>query len=697
MGRKRKADVHASRDRVEGSPPTCRASAVRIISERRFHEDHHPSPPGLDLNVINADHSSKPDSDRSIEGSARRPIKGSTSRLTEGDADRPVECQIRQDSEAVQQLSTFIPSRHIMTGLREDAVAIRLDDGMLTLIGQYEIWVRKGAVSLLGAVLHPSSAIFRVFAPSTHSLPVIRPIRNPFGTAEQPVEITITSFRSGIRLLKHVSPRFDRIWNNATEVSEDVTHRQIGTEPLPSYVKRTYSILKVSDDDGRVPEHSPNTLELPKGWQPLLTSLTSRNHRGKPTVAFVCGPKGSGKSTFVRMLINGINDAKGSRCIALLDIDPGQPEFSPPGEVSLVQISSYHFGPPFCHPSASAQGLTLIRSHHIGATSPREDPQHYLQCVLELFKHYKQLLAQHPPCPLIVNTAGWIQGKGLELLVDLIHQMNLTDVIYTSTTGPSEVVDAITQATAVRSTRLHFLASQPVEALPRDAADLRMMQTLSYFHLDEPEMGRLRWDATPIEEMVTERIHYAGPEQSIYAVQLLGPELDPEFLIQVLEGCIVGLVVVENDAALPSGLFPSMPRTPEQIPYIPSTAQITPPLSPFHSHSLGQGLIRSIDITSHTFHIITPIPHSTFASFCTQQRKIVFVRGTLDTPAWAYKEDLYKQMYQRKQVVKEGLADKGMKGWTKEDTERWVEGRDWMNADGRRKGERVKRVRRDLK
>lgn len=680
MERKRKANVHALRDRIKGSSPTGRASAVRIISQRGFHEDHHPSPPKIQPNIINANQSSDSTSNRSIESNARRP--------TEGDANRPV-------GEAVQQLSTFTPSRHIISSLREDAATVRLDNGTLTLIGQYEIWVRKGAVSLLGAVLHPSSAAFRVFAPSTHSLPVIRPIRNPFGPAEQPVEITITSFRSGMRLLKHLSPRFDRIWDHAVEPSDGVTHERDGSEPLLSYVKRTYSFVKTADDAGCVPEHSPNTLELPKGWQPLLTSLTSTNHRGKPVAAFVCGPKGSGKSTFVRMLTNGINDAKGSRSIALLDIDPGQPEFSPPGEVSLVQIRSYHFGPPFCHPSASAQGLSLIRSHHIGATSPREDPQHYLHCVLELFNHYKQLLIQHPSCPLIVNTAGWIQGKGLELLHDLIHDLDLTDIIYTSTTGPSEVVDSITQATAARGTRLHLLPSQPVEAIPRDAADLRMMQTLSYFHLDAPEMGHLRWDATPIEEMVTERIHYAGPQQSIYAVQLLGPELDPEFLVQVLEGCIVGLVVIENDAALLSGSFQSLPRTPEQIPYIPSAAQITPPLSPFHSHSLGQGLIRSIDTTTQTFQLITPIPHSVLAPVCTR-RKLTLVRGSLDTPAWAYKEDLYRQIYQRKQAAKEGLVDERTKRWTKEDTTEWVEGRAWVSGEGRRKGERVKRLRRDL-
>ncbi|KAL9624186.1 MAG: hypothetical protein Q9204_007893 [Flavoplaca sp. TL-2023a] len=692
MEQKRESRVHAPPNNVDGRPPTCPVSAVRIISERKLHENYHPDTSEQTDDVTNANQTSDPGANRPIQsrsqalqGSGDRSIKGNTNRLI----DRPV----LKDHEAPQQPSTSIPSQHTMTGTLEDTLTVRLDDTPMTIIGQYQIWVRKGAVSVLGATLHPSSAAYRVFAPSTHSLPVIRPIWNPFGPAEQPVEITIVSFRSGIRLLKQVSPHFGRIWSTAINVSGDITNEANGTEPR---VKRTYSILN-TPSVSYVSKGPLNPLDLPTGWQPLLTSLTSRNLRKPPTIALVCGPKGSGKSSFVRMLSNGSIDARGARFMALLDIDPGQPEFSPPGEVSLVQISSFHFGPPYCHPSTSGQGLTRIRSHHIGATSPRDDPQHYLQCILELFQHYKQLLAQHPSCPLVVNTAGWIQGKGLELLFDLIQQLNLTDVIYTSTAGPSEVVDAITQATEGCSTRLHLIPSQPVEAPPRDATELRMMQTLSYFHLDEPEMGHLRWDATPIQEMATEHIHYAGPEQSIYAVQLLGPELDPEFLIQVLEGCVVGLVVVENHAALNFDPLLPLPRTSEQIPYIPSSAQTTAPLSPFHSYSLGQGLIRSIDTISHTFNLVTPIPHSIFASLCTQQSKLVLVRGSLDTPAWAYKEDLYKQMYRRKQIVKEGIADEGMQKWTREDTKNWADGRPWMHAGGRRDGERPKRLRRDLK
>lgn len=85
----------------------------------------------------------------------------------------------------------------------------------LALLGQYEIWVRMGAVAVMGAVIHAGSTVHRVHAPSTHSLPVIRACQSPFMPDDQTAEITILSIsRTGIRQLKEISPAFSCIWNH---------------------------------------------------------------------------------------------------------------------------------------------------------------------------------------------------------------------------------------------------------------------------------------------------------------------------------------------------------------------------------------------------------------------------------------------------------------------------------------------------
>ena len=83
----------------------------------------------------------------------------------------------------------------------------------LALVGQYDLWVRKGAVSVLGAVIHSSSTLHRVFAPSSHSLPCIRHVQNPYGPSNQPAEISVISCSTRIRLLRRLSKKFKRIWN----------------------------------------------------------------------------------------------------------------------------------------------------------------------------------------------------------------------------------------------------------------------------------------------------------------------------------------------------------------------------------------------------------------------------------------------------------------------------------------------------
>ena len=83
----------------------------------------------------------------------------------------------------------------------------------LAILGQYDIWVRSGAISILGAAIHASSQLHRVYAPSTHSIPPIRSVPNPFGTGNAPVELTIISCRSRMRMLRQIAPKFGRIWN----------------------------------------------------------------------------------------------------------------------------------------------------------------------------------------------------------------------------------------------------------------------------------------------------------------------------------------------------------------------------------------------------------------------------------------------------------------------------------------------------
>src|SRR6201999_1736614 len=76
------------------------------------------------------------------------------------------------------------------------------------------------------------------------------------------------------------------------------------------------------------------------------------------------GAKASGKSTLNRVLSNYIYSHSQGGNILYLDLDPGQPEFSPSGQISLVEVAAPMLGPPFTHPAWSrAKDFRVVRSH----------------------------------------------------------------------------------------------------------------------------------------------------------------------------------------------------------------------------------------------------------------------------------------------------------------------------------------------
>ena len=519
----------------------------------------------------------------------------------------------------------------------------------------------------------------------------------------------------------------------------------------------------------------------------------------RPIAIMLCGPKNSGKSTFCRTLANSLltrtnirqagSAIQGHDRLAFLDLDPGQPEFSPPGEVSLVQLQSCNFGTPFTHPTPLfSKGDQLIRAHHIGAVTPKDAPDHYVRCALDLWKHYRRMLKLYPSCPLIVNCSGWVQGSGLEVLQEFIRCIDLTNILYMSTTGPVEVLASLAEASNKAATPFHVLTSQPSEFATRTAADLRIMQTLSYFHLDEPEGGNLRWNSSPLSETAPLVVHYAGPAQAIFGIMILGEEQDPENFLSILAGCVVGVVAVEDDSAIrlessenghldiesfgesqneeeqaaediqdpedamgfgaksvfspqtdlrrdddsdhnsvpgfvhlsqrkprklghdrpkqvkrskPSSAHlhhTSISRTPEGLPHLVSNTGFSIPLDPAKSQSLGQALVRGIDTESQTLHLITPIPPPTLQSLHEKTTKIVLVRGKLDTPTWAYREELVAAAARRRRRKDEKGEPERL---TPYEIREWAKGVPWARAiDGREvksQGAKVWKVRRHLR
>ncbi|KAF3022857.1 Polynucleotide 5'-hydroxyl-kinase grc3 [Penicillium rubens] len=507
----------------------------------------------------------------------------------------------------------------------ESTLCVRIKERTnLALLGHYDLWVKRGVVSLMGAKLHPSSQLHRVYAPSTHSLPIIKCVAGVDGEAE----VEIKSCTSGISRLRDLSPLYQRIWAGENTAADKITLKGAAKDS-----KRTFSVA-------------------------------------------------SGKSTFSRYLLNHVlsptpeteNGYTNTDGVAFLDLDPGQPEFAPMGQVYLARLHSPFFGPPFTHPSLDdSRDGEIVRAHHIGAASPKEDPDHYALAVMDLMDQYRSLLEKHPQCPLIINYPGWIFGQGLEVATWLVRSLGLSDVVYMSEKGPSEVVDPLGLAAQEARVPLTILPSQPTDFVSRSSAQLRAMQIQSYFHMSYPnDLRTSLWSDVPLSRTRPITVDYAGARQGILGVMVMGSQISPDLLHETLEGAIVGVVTVESPRAIMGGMATSetpndedhedidmesanpsagnsaelsiadsIVRTSEDLPYLFVGSGSCIPLDPKASNCLGLALVRSIDTSSRKLELSTPIPSSHLEKAIEQGHGIVLVRGQLDNPNWAISEEYY--------------------------------------------------------
>ncbi|KAJ5130590.1 uncharacterized protein N7515_006629 [Penicillium bovifimosum] len=575
----------------------------------------------------------------------------------------------------------------------ENTLCIRIKERTnLALLGHYDLWVKRGVVSLMGAKLHPSSQLHRVYAPSTHSLPVIKCVAGVDGDAE----VEIKSCNSGIARLRDLSPLYQKIWTGDNTVADKITLKGVAKES-----KRTFSVLYTSADDSLNRHLRP--LHLDKKWSASMKALSQREGRLR---VLICGPKASGKSTFCRYLLNHVlsptpeteNGYINADGVAFLDLDPGQPEFAPMGQVYLARLRSPFFGPPFTHPSLDdSQGGEIVRAHHIGATSPKEDPDHYALAVMDLMDQYRLLLEKHPQCPLIINYPGWIFGQGLEVATWLVRSLGLSDVVYMSEKGPTEVVDPLGRAANEARVPLTILPSQPTDFVSRSSAQLRAMQIQSYFHMSHPaDLTTSLWSDTPLSRTRPLTVNYAGARQGILGIMVMGSQIDPDLLHETLEGSIVGVVTVESSKAIMGEMATSqtsnhedhedidmdtanpgadiaaelamtncIARTPENLPYLFLGSGSCTPLDPKASNCLGLALVRSIDTTSHKLELSTPIPPSHLQSALEKGHGIVLVRGQIDNPNWAISEEYYaaraaERRYQQSTSGSKKTGDSGI-------------------------------------
>ncbi|KAK9357000.1 hypothetical protein V1523DRAFT_3656 [Lipomyces doorenjongii] len=561
------------------------------------------------------------------------------------------------------QVSTFAPTGENL--LETDSVSLYcFSHGQrLVIKGQYSVRVIKGSISICSAKLTESTEFHNVFAPSTHAIPSIFAdgqgkdipndrVRNelmemiPFeftpvvhGFLQFDVIIAIRSLYTGIENLEKICQNLKNVWT-----SPDGQHT------------RSYEVLY------RVPQPPPVLVTPEEGWETRLRIISqrirdsttgpgvmkSRSEEFRPRI-LICGPKSAGKSTFARLLTNSLITSAGlapdeipNRStveLVYMELDPGQPEFGPSGVLSLNVIDTPMLGPSLTNTALS----NSVKSFHFGYTTPRDAPQDYVRYVDKLMSHYNNDLhrftddnACQMELPLIVNTPGWTKGQGVEVLRQMIRITKPSIIVYIGPRLAQPDMDTNFElAEVLRTTSPNASLSElaPIgdsgrKSAKYSAADLRVAQTMAYFH----STGGQTWDfCKPLTAWRPYIVRYSnGGDADVHGIEILGCEkiLDQQ-IAAAINGTVVGISAVSADAALKirsaSTGDSSLPIL--DTPTIDADADAV--------NCLGLGIIRAIDQATSTLHILTPISPQTIFDAVSSSNKIILSRGRLPLPIWA--------------------------------------------------------------
>ncbi|KAK9464727.1 Pre-mRNA cleavage complex II protein Clp1-domain-containing protein [Lipomyces arxii] len=501
-------------------------------------------------------------------------------------------------------VSSFTPSSDNVLSAREITFYGLKRDQTIVIHGQYSFKVLTGSASLYGTLQLPSADFQNVFAPSTHPFPVIKAAASILQTPSESVVKRITEL---------LPPDFAGSYTSLLNYPTILALRSLktGLEPI-NPVKFNFKIQHVSSYEVLYRAPQPvSVLQTTDEWDTAINEVVRASSPRQVTV--ICGSKSAGKSTFARLLLNAmISSTKDA--VAFFDLDPGQPEFGPPGVLSLNVLASPVFGPPYSHGALASS----VKALHFGFTTPRDAPEAYILLIRSLMEYYVMELSG---TPMIVNTTGWTKGYGVELLGEILKIVHATDTVYIGTSLNHPDLDTNLELGPLlqkSSTVVREISPATTANARQSAADARMTQMLSYFY----SRDRDEWD---FDTPLTHTRPYVVPyTQELILEILAGDGVADEHILAVLNGTVVGLSVVAG-------------KLPVRVTQGMALATRTASVPEAEISCLGLAIVRAVDRTAQTLHILTPVPVDIIRAHIFAGKQILLTRGRLELPlaaAW---------------------------------------------------------------
>ncbi|KAK9462107.1 uncharacterized protein V1516DRAFT_673763 [Lipomyces oligophaga] len=364
------------------------------------------------------------------------------------------------------------------TSINMEASNYRTEDGKMVLLipksqsiyiqGTFNFQVLHGKLSYYGATIYPSESQHTAFALNCHGVPSFQ------GLSDEICPLDLV-----VRLAAEYSLTLDSNFTAGTIVLLKPYDCGIQNVSL-----RYPSMKEVWGSQSSLISKANIHLLDCNIWKDTISSIIS-----EPEIRIVvCGSKGTGKSTFLRTLLYTLLYPELGTPVqpVYLDLDPGQPEFGPPGLLHLLIPSrSQPFGPPITNVIANC----ILNSVHVGTTTPR-DIDNYSSCISYLVDRFLELERERSkPTPLLVNTCGWVKSGAQNSFSSVLENVKPDFIIQLKNSEEESSTDLDTLISRYISqnsnTKLIIEGAPSTKARERmTAADARIARILAYFHLD---------------------------------------------------------------------------------------------------------------------------------------------------------------------------------------------------------------------
>ncbi|KAF0917270.1 hypothetical protein E2562_017449 [Oryza meyeriana var. granulata] len=321
-------------------------------------------------------------------------------------------------------------------------------------------------------------------------------------------------------------------------------------------------------------------------WEEAAEAVAYDSCTCPPPVVAVCGPGNSGKSAFSRLLLNTLVGRY--KKVAYLDTDVGQPEFTPPGFVSLHVLEE------------QAEDFKMLylrtpkRCFFFGDVRANKNPKLLLSYVFSLYDYFLKELSRFDDTgnpkssaiPLVINTSGWVKGLGLHMLTEMLKYASPTHVIRLRTSAEGKNLPGgmfwldepegdlfvnLVEIRAAQDSPRHLLVK-------KEARIIRDLRLIAYFRQCLP-MEFPVFSYNDLIQGFASIEPFQLPMSKIHVIDLHN-QVSDNAVHHFLNGTIVGIATSAS---------------------VPLSNQCSTPFC------IGLGFIKAIDVPRDCIHLITPV------------------------------------------------------------------------------------------